>query len=1325
MKPINPSLGFYPTRVSRVSDINIEGKSWDSVVFQQSKSLLDFDLNVMQRIMRDGISQVSRTLLKSGFINASTVSLTNSTTFVMQDSKVNVLGSIARIATVVGTNLQNTISITAGSSISNATFVWLELWFQEVIPSNVDETIDGTSVSGSATKKATLVPKYGGEVNDPLTNELLDSSFGAETTRRIQLRWRLRSNTGKDFTNWDSAANGTNPYKGFSAGAASSYAPDATIVAQGGRISGFASGRPFVRADRLSSASTTTVPVFNSVSMADADIAAEGDDRVFIAGNGTAADALLLNTVDGRVYALPIAACYQTTVIDLRNLVSSSATSVNATLVVAGSGTNKVYIGGGDATIYSDDGVGSSNVNLYITPKGTGAIVAGKIWQAARGSASAPTYSWNSDSGTGIYNVSGGGTLGFSISGTSSVTFTSSLNRFQQNISTKGALGAGLLDATSLAYGLQIIGGRARLQKIATPAAPTAVNSSTAGTTVYNYKIVAKDQFGNTTVDSPIVALTNGNATTNNTINWVLVDGASTYDVLRNDASNTAYKLVNSSATSSLVDTTTPAILTNSSAYVVPTRNTTADMIVDGTIYTGDGYLYPVSASVTATGTTQSGAATITSDFNVVTTSADASNISVVLPASTVNRRITILNKSVRAINIFPALGGFIDALAANTSISLPIGAFLEFQAVSGTQWYSSSSIYLSNAQGLPLATAVTGTLPITSGGTGVTAFGTGVQNLLTSGNLTNLSTGSLAVSQGGTNVTTLATGISTFLNYGTTSSLAAAVTGETGTGALVFGSSPTIDTPAITFSNAVGITSSGSTNTSATAITTDINLVTTVAASTGVSLPTATVGRVVRIVNRGANTLNVYPATSGIIDSLAANAAFLLPVNGFVEFLATSTTQWYSSAYVNIANATGTLPILSGGTGVTTFATGVQNLLTSGSLTNLSTGSLAVSQGGTGVTTLATGVSTFLNYGTSSTLSAVMTDETGTGALVFGSSPTIGTPLITYSNAVGITALGSTNTSATAITTDINLVQGVNASTGVSLPTATAGRVVRIVNRGANTLNVYPAVGGYIDGLSINVAFLLPVNGFVEFLATSTTQWYSSAYVNIANATGTLPILSGGTGVTSFAAGVQSLLTSGSLTNLSTGSLAVSQGGTGVTTLATGVSTFLNYGTSSTLSAVMTDETGTGALVFGSSPTIGTPLITYSNAVGITALGSTNTSATAITTDINLVQGVAASTGVSLPTATVGRVVRIVNRGANTLNVYPAASGSIDSLAANAAFLLPVNGIVEFLGVSTTQWYSSAYVTISNATGTLPQSTMPSNMATTGKAIAMAIVFS
>jgi len=93
---------------------------------------------------------------------------------------------------------------------------------------------------------------------------------------------------------------------------------------------------------------------------------------------------------------------------------------------------------------------------------------------------------------------------------------------------------------------------------------------------------------------------------------------------------------------------------------------------------------------------------------------------------------------------------------------------------------------------------------------------------------------------------------------------------------------------------------------------------------------------------------------------------------------------------------------------------------------------------------------------------------------------------------ATGISAAGSSQGDATALTKAFNVVSTVSAGQGVVLPTAVAGMRVTIVNTSVNTVIVYPATGGAINALATNAGYSLPTVGRLDYIATSTTQWYA-----------------------------------------------------------------------------------------------------------------------------------------------------------------------------------------------------------------------------------------
>jgi hypothetical protein len=92
-------------------------------------------------------------------------------------------------------------------------------------------------------------------------------------------------------------------------------------------------------------------------------------------------------------------------------------------------------------------------------------------------------------------------------------------------------------------------------------------------------------------------------------------------------------------------------------------------------------------------------------------------------------------------------------------------------------------------------------------------------------------------------------------------------------------------------------VSAAGATQGTATALVSNINNVTVVAAAAdGVILPTAVAGMRILVRNTdAADILKIYPATGGQINALGSNAAYSLVMGATIELFASTTTQWYT----------------------------------------------------------------------------------------------------------------------------------------------------------------------------------------------------------------------------------------------------------------------------------------------------------------------------------------------------------------------------------------------------------------------------------------------
>ena len=101
-------------------------------------------------------------------------------------------------------------------------------------------------------------------------------------------------------------------------------------------------------------------------------------------------------------------------------------------------------------------------------------------------------------------------------------------------------------------------------------------------------------------------------------------------------------------------------------------------------------------------------------------------------------------------------------------------------------------------------------------------------------------------------------------------------------------------------------------------------------------------------------------------------------------------------------------------------------------------------------------------------------------------------TGFVSYGVSTSISAAGSTQAGATALTRPINVVSTVSSGAGVILPTVPPGARIIIMNTSANALNVYPPSGAVVNSGSTNAAYSQPAGARLEYISVTSTQWYT-----------------------------------------------------------------------------------------------------------------------------------------------------------------------------------------------------------------------------------------
>lgn len=109
------------------------------------------------------------------------------------------------------------------------------------------------------------------------------------------------------------------------------------------------------------------------------------------------------------------------------------------------------------------------------------------------------------------------------------------------------------------------------------------------------------------------------------------------------------------------------------------------DSVVVTDITSSGDHTASISVAVSAAGTDQAGATTLSKTFNVVTAATE--NQGVKLPTSTAGVLYTIINGTSANIKLYPNISGTINSGVANASIVIAPGSTIKLIGIDNTNW--------------------------------------------------------------------------------------------------------------------------------------------------------------------------------------------------------------------------------------------------------------------------------------------------------------------------------------------------------------------------------------------------------------------------------------------------------------------------------------------------------------------------------------------------------------------------------------------------------------------------------------------------------------